>query len=133
MIGTSFLESGGVILTIVTPLVAVPLTIITFYLRSLREHQVSRHADMVRHLDVVENTVATLRQALTECERDYTTKEEWLRECMLARRTLHDLSEKSVRIETMLQHLTGAGSQPPDGRATVPPAHRRDNRQEDKY
>lgn len=105
MLGASFLESGGAILTVVTPLVAVPLTVITFYLRSLREHQVSRHTDVVRHVDALEASLATLRQRIAEFERDFTTKEEWLRECMLARRTLEHLREKTARLETVLQHL----------------------------
>ncbi len=99
------LESAGMLLTILTPLVAIPLTVITFYLRSLREHQVSWHAELVRRVESVEASALDLRKALTEFERDYTTKEEWLRECMLARRTLEQLSEITVRIETTVQGL----------------------------
>ena len=39
----SLLEAAGPLLAVLTPLVAVPLTVITFYLRSLREHQVTWH------------------------------------------------------------------------------------------
>ncbi len=105
MIVASLLESSGALLTILTPLVAVPLTVITFYLRSLREHQVSRHADLVHRIELVEASAADLRKALVEFERDYTTKEEWLRECMLARRTLEQLSKTTVRIETTVEGL----------------------------
>ena len=103
--GATFLESAGTLLTILTPLVAVPLTVITFYLRSLREHQVSWHAELVRRVESVEASALDLHKALTEFERDYTTKEEWLRECMLARRTLEQLSETTVRLETMVQRF----------------------------
>ncbi len=105
MIGASLVESAGPLLTVLTPLVAVPLTVITFYLRSLREHQVSWHADLVRRVESVEALVATVREAVAEFERDYTTKEEWLRECMMARRTLEQLSETTVRIETTMHGL----------------------------
>jgi len=105
MMVASFVESTGMFLTIVTPLVAVPLTIITFYLRSLREHQVSWHADLVRRVESVEAAMVDLRKTLTEFERSYTTKEEWLRECMMARRTLEQLRETTVRIETTMQSL----------------------------
>ncbi len=98
----SFLESAGTLLTILTPLVAVPLTVITFYLRSLREHQISRHLELVRRVELVEAAVANTRKSLSEFERDYTTKEEWLRECMLARRTLEQLQEATVRMETTI-------------------------------
>ncbi len=105
MIGVSFVESAGTLLTILTPLVAIPLTVITFYLRSLREHQVSWHADLVRRVESVEASTVALRNTIAELERDFTTKEEWLRECMLARRTLEQLSEATVRIETTMQGI----------------------------
>ncbi len=105
MIGVSFVESAGALLTILTPLVAIPLTVITFYLRSLREHQVSWHAELVRRVESVEASTVALRTTIAELERDFTTKEEWLRECMLARRTLEQLSEATVRIETTLQGI----------------------------
>ena len=98
----SILESTGTLLTILTPLVAVPLTVITFYLRSLREHQVTWHGELIRRVEAVEKSVTDLRNTLFAFERDYTTKEEWLRECMLARQTLAQLTEASVRIETTL-------------------------------
>lgn len=115
----SYLESSGLILSVVTPLVAVPLTMITFYLRSLREHQVSRHADLARKVDALDAATIALRQTITDFERDYTTKEEWLRECMLARSTLQQLGEKSIRLETELQHHA-TGSMPESARASTP-------------
>jgi hypothetical protein len=99
------MEFAGTLLTILTPLVAVPLTVITFYLRSLREHQVSRHADLARRVEVAESNLSELRQMLAEFERDYTTKEEWLRECMLARRSLEHLHEAAVRMDTTVREL----------------------------
>ena len=55
------LESGGTLLAVLTPLVAVPLTVITFYLRSLREHQVTWHSELVRRFETVEASVTTTR------------------------------------------------------------------------
>jgi hypothetical protein len=109
----SLLESTGALLTIFTPLVAVPLTVITFYLRSLREHQLSWHSEWVRRVEAVEHSAADLRRMLAEFERDYTTKEEWLRECMLARQALAQLTETTVRMETTMSGtLPGRGRQP---------------------
>lgn len=99
----SFVESAGILLTILTPLVAVPLTVITFYLRSLREHQLSWHDQMIRRVEAAEDSLVGVRKMLADFERDYTTKEEWLRECMLARRTFEQLSESTIRIETQLE------------------------------
>ncbi len=96
----SMLESTGALMAVLTPLVAVPLTVITFYLRSLREHQVSWHTELVHRVEALEASTTDLRKELAEFERDYATKEEWLRECMFARRRLEQLTETVVRIET---------------------------------
>ncbi len=96
-------ETIGTLLTVLTPLVAVPLTMITFYLRSLREHQVSWHVELVRRIESVEVAAVELRKTLGEFERDYTTKEEWLRESMHARRMLEQLTEMTVRLDTTLR------------------------------
>ena len=103
VLAVTWLESAGTLLTILTPLVAVPLTVITFYLRSLREHQVSWHADLIRRVESIERSIAELRRVLGDFERDYATKEEWLRECTIARGTLERLKESTVRMETRLQ------------------------------
>lgn len=66
----SLWESIGTLLTVLTPLVAVPLTVITFYLRSLREHQLSWHGELVRRIESVEGSTLELRKAMGEFERD---------------------------------------------------------------
>lgn len=103
------METTGAFLTILAPLVAVPLTVITFYLRSLREHQVSWHNDLVRRVEAIENVLGDLRGSVSDFERDYTTKEEWLREGMWARRTLENLSRAVVRLETTIKGAGVAG------------------------
>ena len=102
----SFWELGGTFLTVLTPLVAVPLTVITFYLRSIREHQTSWHAQWVRRLESAEASTMELRRTIREFERDYATKEEWLRECMYARRKLEQLGETVVRLVTVVEIAT---------------------------
>ena len=104
------------LLTVLTPLVAVPLTVITFYLRSMREHQISRHAELVRRMDSVEDMITELRRTLGEFERDYTTKEEWLRECMHARRTLEQVREATIRMDTAIQNVHPTVTSTPPGR-----------------
>ena len=102
MILASFWEMSGTFLTVLTPLVAVPLTVITFYLRSIREHQMTWHSEWARRFEAVETSAAELRRTAGEFERDYATKEEWLRECMHARRKLEQLGETVVRLETTI-------------------------------
>ena len=105
MLIAGLLEAAAPLLTVLTPLVAVPLTVITFYLRSLREHQVTWHAELVRRIEAAEAGLAQTRGTLAQFERDYTSKEEWLRECMHARRVLEQVTAATVRLETTLHNL----------------------------
>ena len=56
-----------------------------------------------------------LRSRMTEFERGYTTKEEWLRELISARSRLDRLAEKTIRLEAAAQ-----SSPPVDGRCVDP-------------
>jgi|GEM_PF-2313747 len=102
---STFWDASRTVLAVVTPLVAIPLTVITFYLRSLREHQLSWQVELVRRFEAIEASTAKLRETVVHFERDYTTKEEWLRECMLARQTLEHLSKTAVRLETSMENI----------------------------
>ena len=105
MMDAGFWDSARTVLAVMAPLVAIPLTVITFYLRSLREHQMTWHRELVRRFEALEHSTAQLRETVTRFERDYTTKEEWLRECMMARRTLESLSKAAVRLETSMDNV----------------------------
>lgn len=102
------MQSVGTLLSVLTPLVVVPLTVITFYLRSMREHQLSWHAALVRRVDAMEDGIAEIRKSIKDLEREYTTKEEWLRECMQTRRLLEHATDAAVRMEGMMQGLGNA-------------------------
>ncbi len=93
------------LLIVVTPLCAVPMAAIVLYLRGLRENQQSWQAESARRFDSIEGAMGELRRRVEEFERDYTTKEEWLRECMHARRAYEQLSETAAR-------LTAGGGEP---------------------
>ena len=80
------------------PLVAVPLGVITFYLRSLYENQMNRHAELVRRFERVERMSGDLVKTVSSFAIDYTTKEEWLRECMYARGRIERLGESLAQI-----------------------------------
>ncbi|MFQ5415323.1 MAG: hypothetical protein ACE5E6_12775 [Phycisphaerae bacterium] len=112
------IESAAILLTVLTPLVAVPLTIITFYLRSLRDHQLNAHAQLIRRVEAGEATARDLQRTLADMERDYTTKEEWLRECMHLRRIVEHLTEVTARIESTTGH--GRTCRPPTARPHQP-------------
>jgi len=97
------MQNLATLLGVLTPLFAVPLTVVLFYLRSLREQQTTWHGELMRRLAATETGTTELRRMLGEFARDYTTKEEWLRECVSHRRLLEKLHEAAVRLETRLE------------------------------
>ena len=120
MIEPTFVDAVAPLLTVLTPLVAVPLTVITFYLRSLREQQVSWHRELSQRVAVVERALTEARKAVDDFERDYTTKEEWLRECMFARRAIEDSRKTSLRLELAIQRGSRGPRKADAGPATSP-------------
>lgn len=103
MMAASFWEYGGTYLAVLTPVVVVPLSVLTFYLRGLRDQQIKGFADAERRFDGLDASIVQLRQAVADIVRDYATKEEWLRESMHARRRIEQLTESAVRLETAVQ------------------------------
>lgn len=104
---TFTLESLATLAAVLAPLVGVPLSAITLYLRSLRENVVESHAGVVRRLELLEAWAVELRKAVSELPRDYATKEEWLRELLHTRRVLEQVTESTIRIEVRLDEIRG--------------------------
>ncbi len=97
------IETFGVLLSVLTPLVVVPLTVIMFYLRSAREHELARHQEISTRVDECGRALDALRVRFGDFERDYATKEEWLRECLHARSALERLSAATARLEAVVE------------------------------
>lgn len=95
--------SMAVLVGVLSPLVGVPLTAITLYLRAIREHQTAGAAEVMHRIENVERSIRDLSRSMTDIERDYTTKEEWLRESMHARQQLERLTEVMVKVQTELE------------------------------
>ncbi len=100
-----------------SPLVGVPLIVITLYLRAIREHQTSTMVEITRRIEAMEASMRDLLRATADFEREYTTKEEWVRESMLARQRLERLTEMMARIEAEMENGQGLAAQ--IGRATA--------------
>jgi DNA repair exonuclease SbcCD ATPase subunit len=100
-----------------SPLVGVPLGMITLYLRAIREQQATTMSELARRIETLERSMNDLLRATTDFEREYATKEEWLRESMLARQRLERLTDMATRIEAELE--TGKGLAVELGRATA--------------
>jgi len=92
---------------ILSPLVGVPLTVITLYLRAIREHQTSTMAEIKHRTEAMESSIRDLLRSTADFEREYATKEEWVRESMLARQRLERLTEMVTRIEVELENGQG--------------------------
>jgi len=98
MTAAALLKSLALWVSVMAPLVAVPLTLITFYLRSMREDQLTRYSELLQRTRMNEATIAELMQRLRDFERNYTTKEEWLRETMRTARTIEQLGRAAIRL-----------------------------------
>jgi len=90
----------GAWVAVLAPLVGVPLTAITFYLRALRDQATGRLADLGRRVDRLDEAAAELARRLDEVQRDFTTKEEWVRESMLARSERQWLTRTVARMQS---------------------------------
>jgi len=104
-------QTMGMLLAALGPLTGVPLTMVAFYLRGLREQQQQRNQETARRVEVVEGDLRAVRVSLGQFERDYTRKEEWLRESMHARQQLERLTEMMARIESQLENSNGLAGQ----------------------
>lgn len=104
-------QTVGLLLAALGPLTGVPLTMVAFYLRGLREQQQQRNQETARRVEVVEDDLRAVRVSLGQFERDYTRKEEWLRESMHARQQLERLTEMMARIESQLENSNGLAGQ----------------------
>jgi len=107
----------GLLVGVLAPLVGVPLMMITLYLRAIRDHQASTMSELTRRIDTMEGSMRDLLRSTVDFEREYTTKEEWVRESMLARQRLEKLTEMMTRIETELENGQGLAAE--IGRATA--------------
>lgn len=97
--------------SVVTPVAAALMSVIVFYLRSMREHQLQQHAEALRRVDLLEQEVRRLARTTREIERTYATKEEWLRESMSARRRVEGIQGDVMHLRaTIAVRTRGKGS-----------------------
>lgn len=97
-------EQTAVIVGAMSPLVGVPLVMITLYLRAIREHQTQGIAGVAHRIETIEVAIRDLLRSTSEFDREFATKEEWVRESMLARQGLERLTEMVTRIQTELEN-----------------------------
>ena len=103
-------EMLATLVAVLAPLVGVPMSAMTFYLRAIRDGQESRGREMARRIEMLERQTGQLEQLVEDVSRDYTTREEWLRETMLARQQLQRLTEMVARVQARLEPALPPGS-----------------------
>lgn len=96
-------ESSLAIVGVVTSIVALPLTLLTFYLKGQRDSAEASRRELARRIDGIERDYERLRIDLTDLERSTTTKEEWLREGLSARRSIESLEASVVRMAVLME------------------------------
>ncbi len=95
----------------VSTLVGIPLTAIVFYLRAIREDQRVAQASIAKRVETIESECRRIDESVDDVERDYTPKEEWIRETMLARKQLGRLTELMARLQAELESSRGLATQ----------------------
>ncbi|HOW72644.1 MAG TPA: hypothetical protein PKY77_18750 [Phycisphaerae bacterium] len=104
-------EQTAVLVGILSPLVGTPLAMITLYLRAIRDQQASGISMLTRRIQTMESAIHELVRSAADFEREYTTKEEWVRESMYARQRLERLTELATRIQVELENGHGVAAQ----------------------
>lgn len=101
----------GALVAVLSPLVGAPLMMITFYLRAMRDHQNHTLSELAGRMGKLEQSLREMVHATGQFEREYTTKEEWVRESMLTRQRLESLTEMVTRIEVELENGHGVAAE----------------------
>lgn len=109
-------EMIGALVGALSALAAAPLTIIAFYVRAIRDDQRHTAGAFERQIGRLEADLRGAERVVEDIQRAYTTKEEWLRETMLARQQLERLGELLARLQADTENLRGLATQ--FGRAT---------------
>jgi hypothetical protein len=109
-------QTWAAIIGTVVPLLGVPLAVMTLYLKSIRDYQADRCEGIEVRVSHLDSGFHEVSRRIGEFERDFATKEEWLRESMHARKQLEKLTELVTRIQVGVEN--GAGLAPHFAHAT---------------
>jgi predicted DNA-binding protein YlxM (UPF0122 family) len=97
-------DQAALVVGVLSPLVGAPLVVITLYLRAIRELQTSTMAEINHRIQTIETAIHDLLKSTADLDREYATKEEWVRESMVTRQRLDKVTEMITRIEVELEN-----------------------------
>ncbi|MFO0972757.1 MAG: hypothetical protein U1A27_04860 [Phycisphaerae bacterium] len=106
----------GAIVATVSALVGPLVVVVLFYVRGVRDDQRVGQEELSRRAERLEAEQGRVAAAVEGVQQAYTTKDEWLRETMLARQQLERLGEQLARMQADMEHVRGLANQL--GRAT---------------
>ncbi len=92
-------------------LIGVPLTAIVFYLKAIREDQRELRASVQSRVSRIETEFERMESAIARVERRYTTRDDWMREAMLARSQLTRLTEMTARLHAEMESSRALATQ----------------------
>jgi hypothetical protein len=101
------------ILAAAAPIVAVPIGAMTFYLRSLRDQQSAAREESNRRIELTDAALQALHVQLANAESRAASKEDWLRESMLARSAIARLTESNAALRAAVDILLSRPIQNP--------------------
>lgn len=104
-------ELIGAMIGALSMLVGIPLSAIVMYLRAIREEQRMLQVTLARRVEKIEAECRRVDLSVEQVQRNYTTKEEWVRETMLARNQLERLTELMARLQAELESSRGLATQ----------------------
>jgi hypothetical protein len=86
------------LVAVLAPLVAAPMGLVVLYLKAVHDGLTERCHELSRQLEGCAERLLRLSDELSAVQRNYTTKEEWLRESLLTRQTLERIRELLARL-----------------------------------
>jgi hypothetical protein len=87
------------LVAVLAPLVAAPMGLVVLYLKAVHDGLTQRSHELSRQLERCSERLMRLGDELSAVQRNYTTKEEWLRESLLTRQTLEQIRQTLVRLQ----------------------------------
>ena len=106
------MNSIATLLSILAPVIVIPMAVLTFYLRSMRDIHTLHYKACMRRMESLEASTMELRRQVTAWQRDFTSKEEWLRECMHARKRIEHWSEVTSRLDANMASVLQKSATP---------------------
>jgi septation ring formation regulator EzrA len=95
------LEMIATLVAILGTMTAAPVTLVVIFLKSMHEAQAARHHELSRQIERTGERVGRLTEEVAAVQRNYATKEEWLRESLLVREALQSTRESLARLEAL--------------------------------